>query len=857
MGLEAGSMQPASQDLCCACCQAPLVLRDSCFAPSLPPLCQHCYPCQVLTSRLLHEAFLDPYVPSGQPVHRFMDYRLQAGVVSDRLVPRNACVRLFSGSFWQCFGRDFDLLLIPSPNPCASLRFEGPNPNLQSPVQHPSQDANTVKEANLLQAGHPCDPVVPRCMSSDPSSSPSVALGFRPDSAVQPPLLLGTQALGPASPLPVAIGFRPDSAVQPPHVQGTVSDSVLSGMLPQAAGPLHNVNSSGVVPSLRAHRAGAEAGCGGESPDCAGQEQLSFELPAPSASFHTADPNFILLRGDWQELHPDSCVAPGVCSVCQQEPVLGLAVDQEVQKFMQACSKAHQVAPREELHVAMHDAMSYCPHCLCVWEANLRKYRQRVAVHAELSGPSYFVDFEEAQELDDQDGSARLLCSEQAPQLQAKAVSGSGCRLGVPSSRRARRRYNRRLRRDAANQHHQVSLDSLIEPLPFEQGAPKTPAEEVETGRRKFCQEDVGRWPRGLGGPVDSKAWAPGSALFWDGGTELDYKVGFSFPVPSPCLQARDAPRVAPAYLNPNLVPRHNAASLEQRALSSAAACNVANVQSPHGTPTLPLRSVCNLNYSCSDVRPAGCTQPHTALPGPGSSSLKHPAGSPEPMLQPPHRKLRSEQQRDLWQQLKHAVQPVQEDKIVEVISRLEAQNFIQEGTFPWFAADLAMQACHGDDPAPAQSAIDDVLANLARPGCPRIFRVISANITVWRKDVANWMPEQQADVFMFQETHLPDDRSEQLANDVSSKGFQSQCLPALPTGNGGFLAAWLYVPKNTWMCGRRRISHVKALVSKPWPLESEAPTFILLICTSSQARASGAQPMQRSWRSCCPSLRL
>ena len=410
--------------------------------------------------------------------------------------------KAFFGSFWQCFGRDFDLLLIPSPNPCASLRFEGPNPNLQSPVQHPSQDANTVKEANLLQAGHPCDPVVPRCMSSDPSSSPSVALGFRPDSAMQPPLLLGTQALGPASPLPVAIGFRPDSAVQPPHVQGTVSDSVLSDMLPQAAGPLHSVNSSGVVPSLRAHRAGAEAGCGGESPDCAGQEQLSFELPAPSASFHAADPNFILLRGDWQELHPDSCVAPGVCSVCQQEPVLGLAVDQEVKKFMQACSKAHQVAPREELHVAMHDAMSYCPHCLCVWEANLRKYRQRVTVHAELSGPSYFVDFEEAQELDDQDGSARMLCSEQAPQLQAKAVSGSGCRLGVPSSRRARRRYNRRLRRDAANQHHQVSLDSLIQPLPFEQGAPKTPAEEVETGSWKFCQEVVGRWPGGLGGPT-------------------------------------------------------------------------------------------------------------------------------------------------------------------------------------------------------------------------------------------------------------------------------------------------------------------------------------------------------------------
>ena len=43
MGLVAGSLQPACQDLCCACCQVPLVLQASCFAPFLPPLCQQCY----------------------------------------------------------------------------------------------------------------------------------------------------------------------------------------------------------------------------------------------------------------------------------------------------------------------------------------------------------------------------------------------------------------------------------------------------------------------------------------------------------------------------------------------------------------------------------------------------------------------------------------------------------------------------------------------------------------------------------------------------------------------------------------------------------------------------------------------
>ena len=170
-----------------------------------------------------------------------------------------------------------------------------------------------------------------------------------------------------------------------------------------------------------------------------------------------------------------------VCAVCQQEPVLGLAVDQEVQDFMQACSKAHHAAPREELYVAMHDAMSYCPHCLCVWEASLRKYRYRAAALAELSGPLYFTDHEVAQELDDRVESAGLLCSEPVPLIRSYAGSDKGCRPGVPSSRRSRRRYNRRLRREAANQFHRASLGPLFEPLLLEQGAPKTPDEEVTT----------------------------------------------------------------------------------------------------------------------------------------------------------------------------------------------------------------------------------------------------------------------------------------------------------------------------------------------------------------------------------------
>ena len=120
------------------------------------------------------------------------------------------------------------------------------------------------------------------------------------------------------------------------------------------------------------------------------------------------------------------------------------------------------------------------------------------------------------------------------------------------------------------------------------------------------------------------------------------------------------------------------------------------------------------------------------------------PSGRPTLAFRQRHWTARADEQQGLWQQLKLALQPMQEDKIVELVSQLEGHGHISEGSFAWFAADLAMQACHGDDPILAKSAIEDVLANLGKPCRQRTFRVTSANITVWRKDIANWMTEQQ-----------------------------------------------------------------------------------------------------------------
>ncbi|CAE7251918.1 unnamed protein product [Symbiodinium sp. CCMP2592] len=173
---------------------------------------------------------------------------------------------------------------------------------------------------------------------------------------------------------------------------------------------------------------------------------------------------------------------------CGQAPSLGLTPSQEVKDFVHACRKALLTGHREQLLTAMSDVMSYCPDCLCQWAADHRTDRQPLAVRATLSGPAYFFACEEEQDFDVQDEVFSVPLITHVSQAQAAAGFFDGVRTGVPSSRRARRRYNRRLRL------------ASIEPL---RGAPKTPAEEVMTGSWTYSQEEVGRWPGGLGGPVD------------------------------------------------------------------------------------------------------------------------------------------------------------------------------------------------------------------------------------------------------------------------------------------------------------------------------------------------------------------
>ena len=408
----------------------------------------------------------------------------------------------------------------------------------------------------LSQAGQPCDASVPRCMPSVPASPPLVALGFRPDSAMQPPLVSGTMALGPSSPRSVAIGFRPDSAVQPPLLRGTVSDSATSGSWPQEAVPRHNV---------RNHRP-FEAAPASEEPciaepfqdgSCAQGSAVPRSNGPPESSPLGLKLSPATVEGDpgpdpWVDLgvwFADVGGTAGLCLSCGSHQVLGCSGLHEVRTFLYACSKVYRDNPNGELLTVVRDVLQYCPGCLHSWHSRTDRKGGISQAEPLLSGPLFFHASPGGPTLDEQgDVVSTPTCVSHFPSgkealLDVKqectsslTACGVSHEQSVPSrwsgqqastiskSRRTRRRQNRRLRKAAVFASTTAFLDSLIEPLPFVQRAPKTPAEEVLARSCAVDQEVVGRWPGGLGGPdvlqsaaayfvpcdFGSTAWDPG-----------------------------------------------------------------------------------------------------------------------------------------------------------------------------------------------------------------------------------------------------------------------------------------------------------------------------------------------------------
>ena len=710
LGSGAGSWVSLAQELCCVCCFVPLSIRPSRSRPLLPQMCQHCFSVKTVSNRPTRRVVLDPYVPSGQPVHKILVFRQCAVLARARLVSESSRI-------------------LPSLRPIALSSFIVPH---DAVMLHSAQPAHGAPPSMNALAGGPSSP------REAPSAVPEV---FQLSRSCLEEVEAKIQVPNPCA-SPRRAGPNPILAEQlPVDVRG----KLISVVAPSLEGPNSKLQQFG--------------------------EQCH----------ETA--------GDSHLCQSDLCVG------CGCEPPLAASGHQEARLFYQACMRAHLARPTAQLAVALHDCGQFCAGCLCKW---LRKCAAASCHEAAegstfISGPKYFTQVH----MDD----PWLGSGEHTKPFMPYQPAGLAEHPSlVLRSRRTRRRRNRRLRREAeaslcvlpvsppltpgdsflepgcADQEYTIFLATPIEPQPFEQGAPKTPAEEVETGSWKFCQEVVGRWPGGLGGPADSNDWAPGSALFCASGTELNHNVGFSFPSPSPCQQVGDAPVTAPASLNPNSVCRSSAAVSEQgdTHLNATSFCPYLEGQAsadaigtfhseprPVSKPPEPIERLCGStweNFSPGKNQAQIKLDQHTLIPTKTS----------------------------LWQALQTGLTKSDEQAIVTAIASLEDAGWLQEHTFEWTVAELVMDAIHGDFCQAAHWAVDDVLANLQlRPGRHPV-RIISLNVTKWRKELASWLASFTPDLALLQETHLEPKDSALLAAHVGVFGYDVYNCHACATGRGG-----------------------------------------------------------------------
>ena len=157
-----------SHDRCCACCHVPLSASFPRPGPTFMPICSHCSESAVSPPICRQVILLNPYLPSGEPVHIVFNLCNSSNCRLSRLktgVPRVCAVPVLGAMCCPQFLPDFSFL---SPIPCPSLHSEGPNPFL------PGQPCLTTL--------HALDPPQESCCLSCGSYRP---LGLQPDASVQ------------------------------------------------------------------------------------------------------------------------------------------------------------------------------------------------------------------------------------------------------------------------------------------------------------------------------------------------------------------------------------------------------------------------------------------------------------------------------------------------------------------------------------------------------------------------------------------------------------------------------------------------------------------------------------------------
>ena len=137
-------------------------------------------------------------------------------------------------------------------------------------------------------------------------------------------------------------------------------------------------------------------------------------------------------------------------------------------------------------------------------------------------------------------------------------------------------------------------------------------------------------------------------------------------------------------------------------------------------------------------------------------------------------------------QRLKASVAKSSSGSILEDVEFLEKEGLMTEGSFIWTAAALAVETQEDVPRHVAVWAIDDAIANVKRRPPRSELRVISANITSWRKDLCTWIAQQNPSICMLQETHVSPEQPDLIESQLGWYGYNVFCLSAHPTGKGG-----------------------------------------------------------------------
>ena len=124
--------------------------------------------------------------------------------------------------------------------------------------------------------------------------------------------------------------------------------------------------------------------------------------------------------------------------------------------------------------------------------------------------------------------------------------------------------------------------------------------------------------------------------------------------------------------------------------------------------------------------------------------------------------------------------------ELLEIMERLE--EYSPEGTLQyWLLEHMYETLAQGEeDTVGVCSACLDVVANLKalKKGIKEV-QCMHANITSFRTEVKTWLANQSVHIACLQETHLPEEKLQEVANSLAGMGYQTWCEAAAKTENG------------------------------------------------------------------------